>query len=126
MVADSPYSGTAYLYALSGIRVLFPQISEATDNRDMVYLALNLMHIGQDQRACDLVRRYDVGYMIIAPDDYLKNQKLSNYPGVADPVAGSGFRLIAADGPQKLYKITICQPPSSPAGSVQTASRGGS
>jgi hypothetical protein len=126
LVADSPYSGTAFLYALSGIRVLFPQISEATDNHDMVYLALNLMHIGQDQRACDLVRRYDVGYMIIAPDNYLKNQKLSNYPGVTDPVAGSGFELITADGPQKLYKITICQPPGGPAGSVQTASRSGS
>jgi hypothetical protein len=125
VVADSPYSGTAYLYALSGIRVLFPQISDNLNNHDMIYLQENLVHVSQDPHACELVRRYDVGYMIIAPDDYLgKRLQPGNYYGVADPAPDSGFRLIAADGPERLYKITICQ--ASTAGTTETASGGSS
>lgn len=110
LVADDPYQGTAYLYALTGTQVLFPQIGPTTDNDDMVYLAHNLVHLGQDQRACDLVRHYRVGYMVFEPDNYLHKRDLPGfYFGAAAAAPGSGFRLIAADGPNKLYKITICQ-----------------
>jgi hypothetical protein len=138
LVADNPFDGTAYLFALSGTRVLFPQLSQ-TSTRDVTYLAHNLLQLGRDPRVCALVRRYAVGYMIVAPDDFLTERELHGssaaqvraelgfYSGVAYPASDSGFRLIASgdDGQLGLYKITICQPGSQSAGPVEAAGRGG-
>jgi hypothetical protein len=126
VVADNPFEGTAYLFAMSGTRVVFPQISQSND-LDVVYLAHNLVQASQNPRACDLVRRYAVSYMVVAPDDFLKKYqvvKRSYYEGVAHPAANSGFRLIAsaAGGQLSLYKITICQPSSPPAGPAEASS----
>jgi hypothetical protein len=121
IVADNPFDGTAFLFAMSGIRVLFPQLSPSSD-KDVSYLAHNLVQLGQDPRACALVRSYDVDYMVVAPDDVLTKQAELNNPGQVREelnyfagldyvVSHSGFRLVAsADGGQlRLYKITICQ-----------------
>jgi len=129
LVADNPFDGTAYLFAMSGTRVMFPQLSP-TSEADVIYLAHNLVRLGQDSRVCDLVRRYDVGYMIVAPDDFLTQlrkpgvkQELGYYAGVADPGTNPGFRLmVSADGGQlRLYKITMCQPGNPGTGSVETS-----
>jgi hypothetical protein len=125
LVANDPYQGTAYLFAMSGIPVLFPQISPPLGNKDMTYLAQNLVHLSQDPRACQLVRQYHVGYMVVAPTRFPFIARPDFYQDLADPGEGSGFQLVAADGPQKLYKITICQPGKA-AGPVEAASRGGS
>jgi hypothetical protein len=127
LVADNPYDGTAYLFALDGTRLMFPQMGQSSDP-DVTYLAHTLVRLGRDPRACALVRRYDVRYLLVAPDDYLKKWqvvKRSYYAGVAYPGANSGFRLIAsADrGQLRLYKITICQPGGPSAGSVEAAGR---
>jgi hypothetical protein len=125
LIADDPYQGTAYLYALTGTRVLFPQIGPTTDSLDMIYLAQHLVHLNRDQRACNLVRQYGVGYMVFEPDNYLHKVDLPGfYSGAADPAPGAGFRLIAADGPDRLYKITICQPANGSAGPVEAARTG--
>jgi len=128
LVADNPFDGTAYLFALSGTRVMFPQMSQSPD-ADVTYLAHNLVRLGQDPRSCSLVRRYAVEYLVVAPDDYLKKWqvvKLSYYEGVAYPAPDSGFRLIAsADrGRLRLYKITICQPGSPSAVPIEAAGPG--
>jgi len=128
LVADNPFDGTAYLFALSGTRVMFPQMSQSPD-ADVTYLAHNLVRLGQDPRSCSLVRRYAVQYLVVAPDDYLKKWqvvKLSYYEGVAYPAPDSGFRLIAsADrGRLRLYKITICQPGSPSAVPIEAAGPG--
>jgi Family of unknown function (DUF6541) len=123
LVADNPFDGTAYLFALTGTRVMFPQMSQSPDP-DVTYLAHNLVRLGQDPRACALVRRYAVAYLVVAPDNYLKKWqvvKRGYYAGVGYPGANSGFRLMAADGSLRLYQITICQPGS--AGPVEAASR---
>jgi len=128
LVADNPFGGTALLWALTGIHVLFPQAGQPAHNHDMVYLAHDLVQLDQNPVACDLVRRYGVGYMVIAPDDYQNPWQQRGTPGFYDgvvyPTRDPGFRLIAADGPLRLYKITICQRPSHPAGPVEAASRG--
>ncbi len=131
LVANNPFDGTAFLFALSGTRVLFPQMGLSSD---LTYLAHNLVRLGQDQRVCDLVRSYDIGYMVVAPDDALINRKLpwvraelGWYPGIADPGANPGFRLMAsADGGQlRLYKITMCQPTKQPGSAVEASRQGG-
>jgi hypothetical protein len=125
VIANDPYQGTAYLYALTGTRVLFPQVGPTTNNQDATYLAQHLVHLSQDQRACNLVRQYGVGYMVFEPDDYLHKPDLPGfYVGATDPAPGSGFQLIAAAGPNKLYKITICQPASEPGGPAEATSQG--
>jgi hypothetical protein len=124
LVADDPFEGTAYLYSLSGTRVLFPQAGVGTDGTELTYLAHNLVQLGTNPRVCALVRRYGVGYMLVGPDDYLAKVQLPGfYGGVTYPGRDSGFRLMAADGPLRLYRITICQQPSQ-AGPVEAASRG--
>jgi len=126
LVADDPYAGSAYLYALSGTRVLFPQAAVASNNEDTAYLAHNLVNLKHDPAACALVRRFGVGYMIVGPDNYLTTRQQPGYygTGVAYPAPDSGFRLIAASGSLKLYKITMCQP-SGQAGTIEAASHGG-
>jgi hypothetical protein len=98
LVADNPFDGTAFLFAMSGTRVLFPQMTPSYDP-DVSYLAHNLVRLGQDPRACALARRFDVNYLVVAPDNYLKSWqtvKRTYYTGVAHPGAKSGFRLIAS------------------------------
>jgi hypothetical protein len=123
LVADDPFAGSAYLYSLSGTRVLFPYAGVAGNNRNVAYLAQNLVHLQQDPRACALVRRYGVGYMIVVPDAYLNKHQMPGFygTGVTYPKPDSGFRLIASDGRLRLYQITICQPGN--AGPVEAAGR---
>jgi hypothetical protein len=121
LVADNPVEGTTYLWSLSGIHVMFPQVSPSP-NADLAYLAGNLVKIGHNPRVCDLVRQYGIGYMVVAPDEYPFGPG-GFYAGIANPGHKRGFRLLSADGPIRLYKITICQPPNQ-AGSVEAASRG--
>jgi hypothetical protein len=125
LVADNPTGGTAYLFALSGTHVLFPQMGPTSNDNDMTYLAHNLVQLGRNPQACNLVRRYRVGYMIIAPERYLNPWPQTFYAGVAYPGRAAGFRLIAsaADGQLRLYKITICQSASHPPGPIETTSR---
>jgi hypothetical protein len=132
LVANNPFDGTAYLYALSGTRVLYPQLFQ-TSQEDVTYLAHNLVRLGQDPRVCELVRRYAVGFMVVAPDDVLLvnpakpwvRAELGWYAGVADPGAKPGFRLIASagGGQLRLYKITMCQRGNHSAGPVEAASK---
>ena len=112
LVADNPIEGTAYLWALTGTRVLFPQVGPRSSGHDMAYLAGNLVKIGQDPRVCALVRQHGVGYMVVAPDRYPNLGPRAFYAGIANPGHKAGFRLLAADGPIRLYKITVCQSPS--------------
>jgi hypothetical protein len=123
LVADNPTGGTAFLFALSGTRVLYPQMDPASNNENMTYLAHNLTRLGQNPRVCDLVRRYGVGYLVVAPEDYINSWPQGFYSGVTKPPADSGFRLIAsaAGGQLRLYKITMCQP--SRAEPVEAATR---
>jgi len=99
----------------------------ASNNQDTAYLAHNLVNLKHDPVACELVRRFGVGYMIVGPDDYLATKQLPGYygTGVAYPAPDSGFRLIAASGSLKLYKITMCQPPSQAGASIEAASHRG-
>jgi len=94
---------------------MYPQLTPSTDE-NVVYLARNLVQLRHDPLACDLVRRYGVGYMVTAPDTFRANYQADYYAGIADPAPDSGFRLIASDGPDRLYKITICQSAGLPAG----------
>jgi hypothetical protein len=123
LVADDPFAGSAYLYSLSGTRVLFPYAGVAGNNPNVAYLAQNLVRLKQDPRACALVRQYGVSYMIVVPDAYLNKHQMPGFygTGVTYPKPDSGFRLIAADGRLRLYQITICQPAA--AGSVEAAGR---
>jgi hypothetical protein len=122
LVADNPIEGTAFLWSLNGTHVLFPQVNPSSNTRDLAYLAGNLVKIGQDPRACELVRTYGVGYMVVAPDLYLSPWPQAFFAGIADPGHKPGFRLMAADGSMKLYKITMCQRASASTGSVEAAS----
>lgn len=124
LVADNPIDGTSYLFALTGTRVLFPQMNPLSNNSNMTYLAANLVQVADNPQVCDLVRRYGVGYMVVAPDDYVSSWAHWFYRGVGYPAGDPGFRLIDADGSLKLYKITICQQRSHPAQPIDAASGG--
>jgi hypothetical protein len=125
LVADDPFAGSAYLYTIAGTRVLFPYAGVAGNNRNVAYLARNLVHLKHDPLACTLVHRYGVGYMIVIPDDRLNTPHPRSFygTGVTYPAPDSGFRLMTADGPLRLYKITICQPTTA---RVAEAASGGS
>jgi hypothetical protein len=129
LVADNPFDGTALMYTFTGTRVLFPQAGPDTNDSDMAYLGLYLVDVRHNSRVCDLVRRYGVDYMVIAPDNFLgphekRGQPGINFSGVVYPGPDSGFRLVVNDGPLKLYKITVCQRSNAAAPQVETANAG--
>jgi hypothetical protein len=112
---------------MSGTRVLYPQLIQSTHSKDLSYLAGTLVQLSEDQRACDLVRRYDIGYMVIAPDDFpLGGGNPTFYGGVVSPGRNPGFRLVAsaAGGQLRLYKITMCQQSNQQGSSVEAANHG--
>ncbi len=127
LVADDPFDGTSFLFVLTGTHVLFPQLNPTSNDAELSYLAGHLVQLGREPRVCDLVRSYDISYLVIAPDYFpVGNGNPTFYQGVANPAGQPGFRLIAsaAHGQLRLYKITMCQPVNS-ASPVETASRGG-
>src|SRR5262249_52815805 len=97
VVADNPIEGTAFLWALTGTHVLFPQVNPSSNSQDLAYLAGNLVRISQDPWVCDLVRTYGVGYMVVAPDLYMNPWPRAFFAGIADPSNKPGFRLMAAE-----------------------------
>lgn len=111
LVANNPFQGTAALWLLTSRRVLFPQLDGATNSPQTTYLAKHLIDLSHDSHACTLVRSYDIDYLIISPENFLpeNNWQVVRFSGIVDPGKRPGFRLIASDGANKLYKITHCQ-----------------
>lgn len=126
VVANDPFQGTAALWSLTGTRVLFPQVGLAVNNEQATYLARHLVDLAHDRRACALVRHYGVGYLIVAPDNYRRaNAPPGPYRGITYPGARPGFDLVVFDGPRQLYRITRCQPASSPTSAMPATSQRG-
>ncbi|NKQ53518.1 hypothetical protein HFP15_11560 [Amycolatopsis sp. K13G38] len=108
IVAGNPWDGSTLLWTLADRRTLFPHLGTATSPVQW-YLAGHLNEAGTDPQVCREATRIGVGYLLIGestfwPDDHERQR----YSGFADPGARPGFRLLAQDGPLKLYRLA-CQ-----------------
>lgn len=122
VVANNPWDGSAMLWALTGTRVLFPQLNQKTWNDGQKYLAEHLNEVATNEKACRLANLFHVEYVITGSFNFwLGDNRITNYPGLTGLSGHRGFEQVSAQGPLKLYKITGCENPR--AASSPTAGR---
>ncbi|TNC29620.1 DUF6541 family protein [Amycolatopsis alkalitolerans] len=107
-VAGNPWNGSVLLWALYDRPVLIPNLVIAT-TPDQDYLSAHLIDAAADPRVCEIANRLGVGYLVVTDNLFWPGSpETAKYPGLADPGNRPGFRLVDADGPDKLYQLTAC------------------
>lgn len=109
VVANNPWQGTAALSYLEGVNVLVPALRPFA-NKEIKYLTEHLNEIPKNQQACAYVRKYHVEYLVTAPRHFGDPNpfQLRWFAGLRVQPGEPGFRLVAAQGHDRLYRITAC------------------
>jgi len=98
-----PLNGSALLYAISDIPVVFPHLRGVWDP-DALYVGQNFDRIHQDPLVCDAIRRLGVRY-------FYADTQLSLggvFEGIPTEAPQPGFELIDQGGSARFYRITAC------------------
>jgi hypothetical protein len=114
-VAGNPWTGTAFLYALTGQPVLTPHFSAVIDGRAPI-INLKLNEARTDPSVCAAVRALNVGYVLDfgtymhdAGKTGVKIDGTSGYTGLYNLVHDGLATEVDHQGPAaKLLKITAC------------------
>ncbi len=115
VVANNPWDGSAMLWALTGTRVLFPQLDQSGWTSDQKYLAAQLNEAGKNSNVCAVATRLGVRYLLVGQFRFwLGEEKIGSYPGITDPANRPGFDLVDQQGPLRLYRISACSPGAAP------------
>ncbi len=109
VVANNPWDGSAMLWALTGTRVLFPQLNQSTWSDEQRYLAQHLHEAARNPKVCRLANELDVGYVVRGTFRFwVDDNRIQNYPGLTHLARHRGFALVAEQGKLKLFRITAC------------------
>ncbi|NAZ86531.1 DUF6541 family protein, partial [Kineococcus indalonis] len=108
VVAGTPWDGSAFAYALSGVEVLYPHLRGAYP-ADWVFLADHLQDAGVDPAVCPVLQRQRVRWVLddgplwrpprLEPAGYTAFRLFRGRPG---------FEEVASGGGAVLYRITAC------------------
>ncbi|WP_026551298.1 DUF6541 family protein, partial [Arthrobacter sp. H20] len=106
VIAGNPWTGTAYVYALTGIPTLTPHVG-STGTEDTLRILTRLHNAAVDPQVCELVAKLNSYYVLEfdGPELHLGDH---NYPGVEDLDAKPGFQLLDSEGDAHLYEVTAC------------------
>lgn len=109
VVANNPWDGSALLWPLQGRRVLFGQLDGRKQTAEQDYLAQNLVFAATDPRACRLAAKMGVRYLLVGEVHFWPTDpRVDDYPGVRDPGALHGFRLVERQGELALFALSSC------------------
>lgn len=127
VVANNPWQGTAALWFLQGENVLIPQLNHI-DNKEIDYITKHLNEIPHNRQVCAYADKYDVHYVITAPQNYgsTTDPRQKWFAGLRIAPGSPGFTLVASEGQSRLFRITGCPGSTSDRNashSVPTASR---
>lgn len=103
------WNGSAFSYALSGVRTLTPHLNESSVPPAVETLMTDLDQIGDDPRLCQLVNDLDSHYVLHFPGRILWNNE-TEYPGLFAVESNPVVREIDREGAAVLYRITACGP----------------
>lgn len=109
VVAANPWSGSSLLWALTGDEVLFPHMSGAW-SEDQLLLAGGLRDAADNPEVCAAAHRLGVEYLMVGIVDFWPwDERRELYPGLEAPDVGSDFARIADDGQgNSLYRLREC------------------
>ncbi|WP_432486782.1 DUF6541 family protein [Kineococcus sp. SYSU DK018] len=108
VVAGTPWDGSGFAYALSGVEVLYPHLRGDYPD-DWVFLADHLQDAGVDPAVCPVLERHRVRWVLddgplwrpprLEPAGYTAFRAFQGRPG---------FEPVASGGGAVLYRITAC------------------
>jgi hypothetical protein len=110
VIAANPWIGATALWPLEDRKLLIPNLDPFMMPPDQAYLAEHLNFARIDQKACSLIAKLNVQYLmtgvvkLTGPDD----PRMPYFRGLREPMDTKGFQLVAQRGPNKLFKITAC------------------
>ncbi|MFD1213258.1 DUF6541 family protein [Arthrobacter sp. GCM10027362] len=111
VVIGDPFNGLPYIYALTGHRVVFPQMINRPGNEDEAYLRRNFRKILTDPQVCQALHRLGANYVYDdGPIRARQTDRGLKWPGFTRVDFTQGFELVAKKGTAALYKITACTP----------------
>ncbi|NKX56153.1 DUF6541 family protein [Arthrobacter mobilis] len=115
VVVGDPFNGLPYIYALTGHRVVFPQMINRPGNEDEAYLRRNFRNILTDPEVCRALGR--LGATHVYDDGPIRARRTDRHlqwPGFRGVDYSLGFELVARQGTAAIYKITACMPGAQP------------
>ncbi|MBN9736554.1 MULTISPECIES: DUF6541 family protein [unclassified Pseudonocardia] len=115
VVAANPWTGNSLLYALTGREVMFPHLS-GNWTPDQKVIRERLRYAAGDPAVCTAVRTTGVGYVIEGPVSYWPwHEQSHSFPGLTGLDGTDGFERVLSGGGSTLYRVTACDPESTPA-----------
>lgn len=116
VVIGDPASGVAYLPLESDVESVFTQMNLRDVDEDGIFLAENFDRIHEDERVCQLLNYYGIGYFYEdASLDYNYSDRAEAMPGFYGVDTSRGFTLVDQAGTAKLWEIDACGPIEPPA-----------
>ncbi|MCG2624668.1 hypothetical protein LVY72_22520 [Arthrobacter sp. I2-34] len=110
VVIGDPFNGLPYIYALTGHRVVFPQMINRPTTADEAYLRQHFRHIRTDPKVCIALIRLRAGYVYDdGPIRARQTDRGLKWPGFTKVDYTHGFDLVARHGTAALYRITACR-----------------
>ena len=111
VVIGDPFNGATYFYALTGRRVVYPQLGAPTaGNAAKELLRTRFNRLATDKAACEAVRKVGATHFYEdAPGSSHGSDSLKRWPGFYNVPTNQGFEKIVSDGGRTLYRITACR-----------------
>jgi len=102
-------TGAAYAWPVSGVHVVFPQVSHSYLTPDQKYLAAHFRDIHTDPEVCAIVRRAGITHFWSEPPVSVQATDLAaRSPGLFGVDTSTGFEQVLAGDDSVVYRITAC------------------
>lgn len=102
-------TGAAYAWPVSGVHVVFPQVSHSYLTPDQKYLAAHFRDLRTDPSVCEIVRRTGITHFWSEPPVSVQATDLAaRSPGLFDVDTSSGFEPVLSGDSSVVYRITAC------------------
>lgn len=116
VVIGDPASGVAYVPLESDVESVFTQVNLRDVDGDGIFLAENFDRIHEDERVCQLLDYYGIGYFYEdAQFTYNYGERAEVLPGFYEVDTSQGFTLLDEAGSVKVWRIDACGPIEPPA-----------
>ena len=112
LVLGDPAAGTAFLPAVSDIKVAWYYMGWSFSDPDGEYLSRHFSDIRTDPRVCQIVRRHHIHYFYADHDTMFNGAYNSELrPGLYNVDVSDGFTPVDRGGSAAVYRIDLCWTP---------------
>jgi hypothetical protein len=102
-IANNPWSGSSFTYALTGILVSSTHVT-GNDSKSQTLIRYSLRDAQTNPKVCEAIEALDLDYAL----EFMTHDVHPEYPGLKDLDQAEGFTLLAENGQAKLFRIDAC------------------